>query len=95
MKISVIIDKVSALYRSELDLHKRMREEYREICKELIEAEHGRGEKITLAKYRYLNERGQMLESQLQWHDEYCKGIAAAREILLGLNPDAEVGYEV
>ena len=91
LKMSEVIDKVSELYRNELSFGKQMRDEYNDIVKKLLQADHERGETITLADYQYLKARKQYLRTELDLLGRYCAGIEAARELIMDLGFDTEV----
>ena len=91
MQMSEIIDKVSELYRTEVNHIKTLRNEYNEVCKKLAKADHERGETITLAEYQYLKARKQYLRTELDFIGRYCDGIETVRELLMDLGFETEV----
>lgn len=91
MKLNEIIDKVSELYRSELSNSQILRKEFYKVTSELMEADHAKGENITLAHYQYLKARRIALRSELDLLEKYCQGISAVRELLMDLGFDTEV----
>lgn len=91
MQMSEIIDKVSELYRTELNRIKAMRIEHVEVCNKLSRADYERGETITLAEYQYLKARKQHLQTELELIGRYCAGIEIVRELLMDLGFETEV----
>ena len=91
MQMSEIIEKVSELYREQLNHDKIIRDEYNEVCKKLAKADHERGETITLAEYQYLKARKQCLRTELDLIGRYCAGIETVRELLMDLGFETEV----
>ena len=91
MKMKEIIDKVSDRYRKETSYFDKIRTEYNDVVKKLAEADHDRGENITLAEYQYLSARKQALRNEMDMHGNYCAGISTIRELLMDLGFETEV----
>lgn len=91
MKMSEIIEEVSKLYRSELSHRRELQDEYNDVVRKLLKADHERGENITLAEYQYLKARKIALQQFIGEADKYCEGVSDVREILMDLGFDTEV----
>lgn len=91
MKMKEIIEKVSELYREERGKEYDLQQELNDVSTELAEADHERGENITLARYQYLRARKMALRNEIDLLRSYYNGMSAVRELLMDLGFDTEV----
>ena len=82
MELKEIIDLVSKLYKEECKHVKVVYDEYVDVTKKLLNANHDGGEHITHAEYTYLQERKEALKREIDMQKSFCDGIACAREEL-------------
>lgn len=90
MKIPVIIDKVSELYRDASLKTAEINHKMMEVEKQIIEADYNRGENITVADYNRLKEQAKTLHWEMHLQQSFRNGISEVREMLFNLQSEME-----
>ncbi len=90
MKMKEVIDRVSELYR-ENGGRIELRDELLSVERKIREVHDTKGEYITVAEFKYLENRYKELKTEIALKESYYDGIFAVRELLMDLGFDTEV----
>lgn len=95
MKVIEIIEKVSVMYRENLNKLSNMQCELQLIREDFFKFESKGYGNITHTDYLELKSKKERLEREIDLLKKYCRGIDDTRELLFDLDFNAEVeGFE-
>lgn len=91
MKMESLIQKISEMYRKEINKESDLQRELWSVECSLAEAEKTDGENITLAEYNNLLSRKERLTKEIELIQQYQEGISDVREMLMDLGFDTKI----